>query len=123
MPKASPFVAVDDCKEALERYRAAFGGDVRVLMEQAGRVMQAELHLGDTMIHLADAVMAKPAVRGDQVKVMVEFDSEEALRRAYESLSADGQVLVPAHDTNFGAVLASVTDWNGTGWILKYVRT
>ena len=92
MPKASPFVAVDNCKEALERYRAAFGGEVRVLMEQAGRVMQAELHLGDTMIHLADAVMAKPAVRGDQVKVMVEFDSEEALRRAYESLSADGQV-------------------------------
>ena len=123
MPKASPFVAVDNCKEALERYRAAFGGEVRVLMEQAGRVMQAELHLGDTMIHLADAVMAKPAVRGDQVKVMVEFDSEEALRKSYENLSVDGQIVVPVHQTNFGVVLANVTDWNGIGWILKYVQT
>jgi len=123
MKKVSPFVAVDDCKEALERYRTAFGGEVRILMEQAGRVMQAELHLGNAMIHFADSAMAKPSSKGDHVKIMVEFDSEEALRRAYERLSADGQIHVPAHQTHFGAVLASVTDGNGIGWILKYVRT
>jgi PhnB protein len=117
-----PFVAVDHCKEALERYRAVFGGEIRILMEQNGRVMQAELHLGGFMIHFADAAMAKPASKGDQVKVMVEFESEEALRRSYESLSADGQIVIPVHQTNFGVVLANVTDWNGIGWILKYVQ-
>jgi PhnB protein len=118
-----PFVAVDHCKEALERYRAIFGGEVRVLMGQNDRVLQAELRLGDSMIHFADAAMAKPSSKGDQVKVMVEFESEEALRKSYENLSADGQILVPLHQTNFGAMLANVADWNGVGWILKYVRT
>jgi PhnB protein len=122
LKNASPFVAVDHCKEALERYRAVFGGEVRILLEQNGQVLQAELHLGDCMIHFADTAMAKPSSKGDQVKVMAEFESEEALRRAYESLSVDGQIRVPLHQTNFGVVLANVTDWNGIGWILKYVQ-
>ena len=122
MKNVSPFVAVDRCKEALERYRAVFGGEIRILMEQNGRVLQAELHLGDFMIHFADAAMAKPTSKGDHVKVMVEFESEASLRKAYESLSSDGQIVVPLHQTNFGVMLANVTDWNGVGWILKYVR-
>jgi PhnB protein len=123
MRTVSPFVAVDHCKEALERYRAIFGGETRILMERNGQVLQAELHLGNGMIHFADTAMAKPSAKGDHVKVMVEFDSEEALRKSYENLSVDGQIAVPVHQTNFGVVLANVTDWNGIGWILKYVQT
>jgi len=123
MRTVSPFVAVDHCKEALERYRAIFGGETRILMERNGQVLQAELHLGNGMIHFADTAMAKPSAKGDHVKVMVEFDSEEALRKSYENLSVDGQIAVPVHQTNFDVVLANVTDWNGIGWILKYVQT
>mgnify|MGYP001351532890 CR=1 FL=1 len=123
MRTVSPFVAVDHCKEALERYRAIFGGETRILMERNGQVLQAELHLGNGIIHFADTAMAKPSAKGDHVKVMVEFDSEEALRKSYENLSVDGQIAVPVHQTNFGVVLANVTDWNGIGWILKYVQT
>lgn len=122
MKSVSPFVAVDHCKEALERHKAIFGGEIRVLLEQNGQVLQAELHLGDFMIHFADTAMAKPAAKGDHVKVMVEFQSEEAFQKSYECLSADGQVQVPLHQTNFGVMLANVTDWNGIGWILKYVQ-
>jgi PhnB protein len=122
LKNVSPFVAVNHCKEALKRYRAVFGGEIRILMEQNGQVMQAELHLGDFMIHFADTAMAKPAAKGDYVKVLVEFESKEALRKSYESLSADGQILIPLHQTNFGVELANVTDWNGIGWILKYVQ-
>jgi PhnB protein len=121
MKNVSPFVAVDHCKEALERYRAVLGGEIRILMEQNGRVLQAELHLGDFMIHFADTAMAKPAAKGDHVKVMVEFESEETLRKAYEGLIADGQIPVPLHQANFGVVLANVTGGRemflAGGWI------
>lgn len=122
MATANPFVAVANCKEQLDFYRGILGGETRILRRQDDKVLNAELHLGGSKITFADVEAAKPAVKGDYVKVMVKLDSEDEFRKAHDALADGGLINVAIYEAPFNGLLAVVTDRNGIGWVLSYYR-
>lgn len=122
MKIASPFVAVDNCKDEIVFYQSVFGGEIQILRQQEEQVLNAELRLGSTKILFADTRAAKPSVKGDYVKVMLRLETEEEFRRVFENLTAGGRINADVYEAPFNGLLAVVTDRNGVGWVLSYYR-
>lgn len=123
MITASPFVAVENCKDELNYYQGIFGGEIRILREQDNRALNAELHFGSTMISFADVTAAKPSLKGDYVKIILKFDNEEEIRKVYNTLAMDGHIDREVYEAApFNGLIAMITDRNGIGWVLSHRR-
>jgi PhnB protein len=123
MITASPFVVVENCKDELKYYQSIFGGEIKILREHDNRALNAELHFEGTMISFAEVNAAKPSVKGDYVKVILKFDSEEEIWKAYNTLTVGGQIIREMYESPaFDGLLAMVTDRNGIGWVLSHKR-
>lgn len=122
MKAVSPFVAVENCKEEIEYYRNVLGGEVTILRKQDDKVLNAQLHFGNTMITFADTLAAKPTLKGDYVKVFLRLETEEEFCNVYEDLTTGGQIIVEMYEAPFNGLLAIITDRNGIGWVLSYYR-
>lgn len=118
MINASPFVLIDNCTVAIKHYQNIFGGEIKVLNEQAGKVLNAELHLGGTLIHFADT-MGKPVAMGRNIRILLQFDSEDEIKKVYDELKIDGKVDFELQKAFFGALHATLTDKNGINWDLN----
>jgi PhnB protein len=123
MKIVNPFIVVDNCKEEIEYYRSVLGGEIKILRKQGDNVLNAELHFGSTKITFADTIAAKPSLKGDYVKVMLQLETEEEFRMVFEDLSAGGQINVETYEAPFNGLLAAITDRNGIGWVLSYYRS
>lgn len=113
----------------MEYYQGIFGGeiknvqqadDVEMFKEHKGKVLHAELHLGESVIHFSD-VFGSVTI-GDNVKVSLEFENEDEIRKVYNSLLVSGHATVELQDTFWGALHGNVTDKNGIGWILNFQK-
>ncbi|PSA91282.1 hypothetical protein C6370_17145 [Bacillus atrophaeus] len=121
MKSASPFVVVDNCKESVEYYQSIFGGDIKILNKHEGKIMHAELHLGSSLIHFSDTFGRIP--KAENVKIILQLESEEEIRETYDSLLQDGEVTVELQDTFFNAIHGQVTDnKNCICWVLNYMK-
>ena len=117
----SPYVIVEDVASSVEYYQRVFGGDVKILNKQDGTVMHAELHLGDSLIHFSATYGRQPV--SENVKLIVQCESEDEIRTTYETLKADGEVTVELQDTFFGALHGQVVDHrNRICFILNYFK-
>ncbi|WLD93317.1 glyoxalase/bleomycin resistance/extradiol dioxygenase family protein [Alkalihalobacillus sp. AL-G] len=121
MKSANPFVIVENCKEVVEHYQKIFGGDIKVLNEHPGKVLHAELHIGDTLIHFSDSYGQEYTI-GDNTKIILLFESEEEIRRVYDVLGENGKVTVELQDTFFGALHGQVFDKNNINWVMNYFK-
>lgn len=122
MRTAAPFVIVDNCREAAEDTQRIFGGEIKALNEHAGKLLHAELHFdGGSFIHFSDSY-GKPFTKGENMKIIVQLDGEEEIRRIYEALLQGGQATVALQDTFFGALHGEVRDRYGIEWVLNYFR-
>lgn len=119
---ASPFVVVENCKDEIAWYQRVLGGEIKILRRQDEHVLNAELLLGSTKITFADVIAAKPAIKGDYVRVILKIETEAEFREVYASLTAGGQIVTAIYEAPFNGLLALVTDRNGVGWVLQYVR-
>jgi PhnB protein len=121
MRSASPFVIVDDVQQAVDYYQSILGGDIKVLNRQEGRLLHAELHLGGSHIHFSDSYGKLP--KAQHIKIILDFDSEEELKKAYHALAEKGTLNVELQDTFFGALHGEVTDHlNHIGWVMNYFK-
>lgn len=118
MINASPFVLIENCTEAIKNYQKIFGGEIKILNEQAGKVMNAELHMGGTLIHFADT-MGKSVASGRNIRILLQFDSEDEIKKIYNELKIEGKVDFELQKAFFGALHASLTDKNGINWDLN----
>ncbi|CAM5607924.1 glyoxalase [Bacillus safensis FO-36b] [Bacillus safensis subsp. safensis] len=60
MISVSPYIVVEDVKESLQYYQGIFGGDIQILNEHQYRVLHAELHLGESLLHFSDTFGRTP---------------------------------------------------------------
>ena len=123
MISASPYVIIENVKESIQYYQSVFGGDVKILNEHEGKVMHAELVLGQSLIHFSDDYGR--GAKTDNVSIILQMDSEDEAQRIYDQLIADGGVvLVEMRKTFFGALHGQVADSkNGITWVLNYFIT
>ena len=51
----TPFMTVKDCTRAIEFYKQAFGAEERgIAKDPSGKVMHAEIKIGDSIVMMAD---------------------------------------------------------------------
>ncbi len=123
MISASPYVIIENVKESIQYYQNVFGGDVKILNEHEGKVLHAELVLGQSLIHFSDDYGR--GAKTENVSIILQMDSEDEAQRIYDQLIADGGVvLVQMRKTFFGALHGQVADSkNGITWELNYFIT
>lgn len=127
-----PHIIVENCKEAIEYYQNVFGGEIKntqlsdgieMFKGQEGKYIHAELHINrDCILYFVD-VFRPDVKKGNHVELALELESDKEIRRLYEALSADGQVLMELQDTFWNATYAKVKDKYGVIWELSYQRT
>ena len=89
MKRIIPEIYVDNCKEALEYYQKAFGGEIKnVQMSDGkemfkgleGKIIHSELHINDDCVmYLVDLFEGKKET-GD-VHLLLELDNEEEINK------------------------------------------
>lgn len=123
MKSASPFVYVANVSESIEYYQSVFGGEIKILNEHAGKILHAELHLGNSLIHFSDTYGRRPI--SENVNIILQMESEDEIRNVYDSLIKDGgKTTVELADTFFGALHGQVSDKNNNiNWVLNWFKT
>ncbi|WP_066074742.1 VOC family protein [Neobacillus soli] len=121
MKSASPYIFVDNCLKVMEHYQGLFGGEItNIQKSDDGKCLHAELHLGNSIIHFSDTF--GKIQEGDSVRISLECESEEEIRRVYDSLSKEGIITAELQDTFWGAIHANLVDQFGIGWLLNYQK-
>ena len=129
MKSASPYLFVENCQEVIEYYQEIFGGEImnvqltdgiEMFKGQGGKYLHAELHIGESRIHFSEVF--GNVEKGDNVKIVLEFESEDEIRKTYNLLVSDGHASVELQDTFWGALHANITDKYGIGWLLNFQK-
>ncbi|MDP4155209.1 MAG: VOC family protein, partial [Bacillota bacterium] len=61
-------------------------------------------------------------IEGDSVRITLECESEEEIRKVYESLSQGGRITLELQETFWGALHANLVDRFGIGWLLNFQK-
>ncbi|MCG7339143.1 VOC family protein [Staphylococcus sp. ACRSN] len=120
-----------NCKEALDFYSKALDGNVNGIMtygeaneasaEDPNRIIHSQLDVDGRTFMLSDIPKDdQPAVKDRNVYIVLEFDSEDAVAKAYEHLKEDSQVYIELADMFWGAKYAKLVDKYNIGWDLSY---
>jgi PhnB protein len=122
----TPYLAVRNARAAIEFYRAAFGAEQLLIIEEGdGRIGHATLRIGPSEIYLADehpefeSVVGPETLGGTSVTLDLEVDDVDA---AVERAVAAGAVVVrpPDHPTS-GVQAGKVRDPFGHVWLITHV--
>ncbi|MBM7694190.1 PhnB protein [Peribacillus deserti] len=121
MKSASPYIFIDNCQQVMKHYQSLLGGEIKnVQNTEEGKCLHAELHLGVSVIHFSDSF--GKVTNGDQIRISLECETEDEIRKVYHSLSQGGTVTVELQDTFWGAIHANLIDQFGIGWLLNYQK-
>ncbi|AIE86275.1 VOC family protein [Fimbriimonas ginsengisoli] len=116
----TPYIVVDDAKAAIELYKAAFGAEVTSLANTPdGKVMNAQLKIGDSMLMLNDefpehGVVGPKKIGGTAVTLHMYVEDVDA---AWERAVAAGlEVGFPLADQFWGDRYGQLKDSFGHSW-------
>ncbi len=115
-------------KEAMEFYKAVFGGELTVQtysgmpdMDKDGSkqdwLMHARLEGGDVKLMASDTDKASPAAA--KVDLALGGTDDTRLREIFGKLSAGGKVNMPLKKESWGDVFGSLTDKYGVNWMVN----
>ena len=116
----TPSITSNDAARAIEFYKKALGATERMSMKgPEGKIMHAELQIGNSIVMLSDEVMnmrSAKALGGSPVSFYLYVeDCDEAFKRA---ISAGGKEIYPVHDEFWGDRVGGVEDPFGYKWSL-----
>ena len=118
----TPYLIVDGAAEAIDFYAKAFGAEERFRMPgPGGRVMHAEIQLGDSVIMMTEANAewgnkSPKTLDGSPVKLHVYVDDADALyKRAVE---AGATSTCEGTDMFWGDRMGAVQDPYGHEWMI-----
>ncbi|TVT50868.1 MAG: VOC family protein [Denitromonas halophila] len=120
-----------DCEAALSLYTEALGAEVTALMRfsdappgampempgMAGKVMHANLKIGDTMVMASDG-MCGEAAGFDGFALSVDVADDAEAQRVFAALSEGGEVRMPLAPTFFARQFGMLVDRFGVQWMV-----
>jgi PhnB protein len=116
----TPFLTVRDAARAIEFYKEAFGAKERGVMKSPdGKVMHAELMIGDSIIMLSDefpdfGCLSPQSIGGSAVGLHIYLDGVDA---AFErAVKAGAQIEMPVMDQFWGDRYGKLKDPFGHKW-------
>lgn len=117
----TPYLVIREADKAIEFYVRAFGAveTCRMPDPQTGKVMHAELKLGDSMIFLSEESPAynarSPQALGGS-PVTIHFYVEDTDATMAQAVEAGATVVMPATDMFWGDRFGKLTDPFGHVW-------
>lgn len=118
----TPNLTVDDAAEALEFYRKAFGAEETVRMPGPnGRIMHAELRIGDSVLMLGEGMPEMGAkspkgLGGTPVSFYVYVENVDAAWK--RAVDAGAKAIMPLQDMFWGDRTGRLEDPFGHAWNL-----
>ncbi len=119
---ATPYLVVKDAARALTFYQQAFGAtEVMRLAGPDGKVVHAEIRIGDSNLMLADefpdwGALSPKTIGGTPVSIMLYFeDCDMVFNRA---IAAGAAVLHPVQDQFYGDRSGTLIDPFGHKWTI-----
>jgi len=116
----TPFMTVKDCARAIEFYKQAFGAEERgIAKDPSGKVMHAEIKIGDSVIMMADefpdfGALSPESVGGSSMGLHIYVtDVNGAFARA---VKAGAKVEMPVMDQFWGDRYGRLKDPFGHKW-------
>jgi uncharacterized glyoxalase superfamily protein PhnB len=118
----TPHLIVREADDAIDFYVQAFGAEeIRRMLGEAGKVMHAELQIGDSIMMLADefpdhGTRSPESVGGTSVTLHLYVDDTDAV---YErAVAAGATAIMPPADTFWGDRYAKIDDPFGHSWAI-----
>jgi uncharacterized glyoxalase superfamily protein PhnB len=116
----TPFMTVRDAASAIEFYKKAFGATERgVMKDPTGKVMHAELKIGDSIVMMSDefpdyGALSPQSVGGSSMGLHIYVDNVDA---AFDrAVKAGAQVEMPVIDQFWGDRYGKLKDPYGHKW-------
>jgi PhnB protein len=119
----TPYLILQDTAAALDFYKRAFGATELVRMPgPGGKVMHAEMKIGDSILMMADAFpdmgfRDPKALGGTTVSLALYVADVDA--RFNQAVAAGGKVLYPVKDQFYGDRSGTLTDPFGHVWTIS----
>ncbi|MDR0767264.1 MAG: pyridoxamine 5'-phosphate oxidase family protein [Methanosarcinales archaeon] len=119
------------CAKAIELYKKAFGAEVTALhrySEEDPKTVQysegekdfifnAQMKIGEQTILLCDDTTNNTKI-GNHLQMVLEFDTDDGVKAAYNILAEGATDLLPPHDAGYSSCVAGLTDVYGIPWQL-----
>ncbi|WP_169088887.1 VOC family protein [Paenibacillus sp. PL91] len=127
MAKYTTFIKSEDAKAQAEFYMQALGGEIQSMMTH-GQLPDASEELKDKVLHLcvlaggvnffmSDSVF-EPLVKGNNVHLALDFETEAEARQAFENLAAGGHIAHPFEPAFWGSLFGEIEDKFGIKWMI-----
>jgi PhnB protein len=119
---ATPYLILTGAASAIEFYQQAFGAtEVMRLAAPGGKVMHAEIQIGDSRIMLADECPEMDArgpqmIGGTPVSLMLYVEDVDAVTA--EAVAAGAKLLRPVQDQFYGDRCGTLIDPFGHQWTI-----
>lgn len=119
----TPYLIVSDCAAALDYYKKAFGAtEVMRMPGPGGKIVHAEIKIGDSFIMLADENPGRGAksprtLGGSPVGLCLYLPNVDAVYAA--ALAAGGKEVFPLKNQFYGDRSGTLTDPFGHNWTVS----
>jgi len=116
----SPYLVIRNAAKAIEFYQQAFAAEERFRMPGPdGKIMHAELQIGDSIVMLSDEFpeMGAPSpqtLNGTSVSIFLYVEDVDAVFK--KAVDAGAKVLMPVADMFWGDRFGKLTDPFGHQW-------
>ncbi|MGE5560780.1 MAG: VOC family protein [Chloroflexota bacterium] len=130
--RINPYLMFDgNAREAVAFYERAldarsmgimtFGeahGDQHAPVPEAarGRIMHAQLRVGETDLMFSDTLPGTPHRVGNNINIAIVTDDADQTKRIFDALADGGQVVVPLQATFWSPAYGQLTDRYGATW-------
>lgn len=117
---ATPYLIIKDAAKAIEFYKKAFGAkEVMRMAGPDGKVMHAEIKIGDSPIMLADefpemGARSPQSLGGSPVSIFLYVEDVDTL--AEQAVAAGAEILMPVKDQFWGDRYGKLADPFGHLW-------
>ena len=134
MKEMTPYLNFNgNCREAMTFYAECLGAELQIMPfsqapkdqfnfpeEAKDKVMHARLTKGSAVLMASDCPPGMPLQQGNNFSVSVNCDSSEEVDRLFAALGKNGNAMMPAQDTFWGAHFGMLTDQFGINWMFNF---
>jgi len=132
--QATPYLAFNgNAKEALDFYKEVFSGEVTRIQTYGEAdyptppgadhfIIHSEFRKDALSFMAADTFPGSTIQSGNQISLMIEFESEEEIVSVYKALQNGGTKIMELQDTFWGAKYGKMKDKFGITWDLNYTK-
>ena len=121
---ATPYLIIKGAAKALEFYKKAFGAtEIMRMADPTGKVMHAEIKIGDSPIMIAEefpqmGARAPQSIGGSPVSIFLYVEDVDKL--SAQAIAAGAKVLMPVQDQFWGDRYGKLRDPFGHNWALSF---